>query len=226
VDARWRPYFSAEGPAQVSGGAIAVRLLFRTREAHRLVRSLEPMGPSCRGRTQHRQIGRASTGGTARGPAQPGCLIHTKPRKTVSREPLPLHGPKNCHRNSVARSLGKCCAASTSRCQVRRSSYRTRTKTGVCWDLRSCGYREAAAVDKAVDNCGDKVQAELWPGGKVARHLMRPPATFPVQRNAETVPHVSRGTNTGRDERPSKKFRAPAQHLSLSSLPNNLWAGR
>lgn len=79
VDARWRPHLSAEGPAQVSGGAVVVRLLFSTREARRLVRSLEPIGPSCRGRIQSRQIGCASTGRTARGPAHPGCLIRPKP---------------------------------------------------------------------------------------------------------------------------------------------------
>jgi len=61
VDARWRLHLSAEGPAQVSGGAIVVRLLVSTREARRLVRSLEPIGPSCRDRIQSRQIGCAST---------------------------------------------------------------------------------------------------------------------------------------------------------------------
>ena len=56
-----------------------VRLLFSTREAHRIVRSLDAMGPSCRGRIQSRQIGCASTGRTARRPAHPGCLIRPKP---------------------------------------------------------------------------------------------------------------------------------------------------
>ena len=60
----------------------------------------------------------------------------------------------------------------------------------------------------------------------MARHLMPPSPTFPDQRVAERVPHVSRETNAGRDERPSKKFSVPAQVLSLSSLPNRHWAGR
>ena len=81
-------------------------------------------------------------------------------------------------------------------------------------------------MENAVDNCGDKVRAEVvarWKSGQTSDATS---ATFAVQRNAETVPHVSRGTNTGRDERPPKKFRAPAQVLSLSSLPNRLRSGR